>query len=365
MKRSLTIFVIALAIIIGGVFLIMKSPALRPKTAITPNSTDSHSPAADLESQKQSVDFGQFNDRFQFSAELPANWLAKYVTASESIAIYPTEEEAKDLNNAAIFIRHFQANNFLTLSTVNILNREQTKVGTHSAVKYEIEKKAATALFANQPLWRSARHKLIDIRYNPSGSTTFFVVAFQPSLDRQIFDTFIQSLSFYNDKTSVKAPLDKKLERVIKKSFKTLVSPTESPVSPERFSGYHTGWDFEVFPEELNKNVTVNAFCGGKLRLKETATGYGGVAVQECSIDGVTMTVIYGHLKLTSVTANVGDYLTPSAKIGLLGADQSSETDGERKHLHFGLHQGPTTNISGYVNSLSELSAWIDPKVYL
>src|SRR4030042_789723 len=75
--------------------------------------------------------------------------------------------------------------------------------------------------------------------------------------------------------------------------------PQNSPVSPEKFKGYHTGSDFEIFPEELGVDVSVKAVCAGKLLLKEYATGYGGVAVQSCALDNNPITVIYGHLKLT------------------------------------------------------------------
>lgn len=150
-----------------------------------------------------------------------------------------------------------------------------------------------------------------------------------------------------------------------KKTFGTYVTPQNSPVMPERFTGYHTGWDFEIFPDELDKDVVVSAFCGGNLRLKETASGYGGVAVEECTIDGVAMTVIYGHLKLSSVSVKAGDKLAPGDRIGLLGVNKSSETDGERKHLHFDIHKGTSTNIRGYVSTADQLKDWIDPKTYL
>ena len=44
------------------------------------------------------------------------------------------------------------------------------------------------------------------------------------------------------------------------------------------------------------------AVCTGPLRLKEWATGYGGVAVEQCQLDKQTVTIIYGHLRLASIT---------------------------------------------------------------
>lgn len=160
-------------------------------------------------------------------------------------------------------------------------------------------------------------------------------------------------------------PLDRTSERVTKKTFGTKVSPQSSPVMPEKFSGYHTGWDFEVFADEISKDVPIVAFCAGKLRSKQTVNGYGGVVIQDCEIDGVVMTALYGHLNLASVTNKSGDDLTLGQKIGLLGADKSTQTDGERKHLHFSLHKGSSINLRGYVDTQAELAGWLDPKEYL
>lgn len=51
-------------------------------------------------------------------------------------------------------------------------------------------------------------------------------------------------------------PINSALERVTKKSFGIYVTPQSSPVSPEKFTGYHTGVDFEITPDEENKDRT-------------------------------------------------------------------------------------------------------------
>jgi murein DD-endopeptidase MepM/ murein hydrolase activator NlpD len=160
-------------------------------------------------------------------------------------------------------------------------------------------------------------------------------------------------------------PLDRATERITKKPFGIFITLQNSPVQPERFQGYHTGVDFEIFPEELNVEVSIRAACSGELKLKEYATGYGGVAVQGCELNKEPITVIYGHLKLSSITASIGEKISTGDVIGILGANQSSETNGERKHLHLGFHKGTAINISGYVSSQSELSNWIDPCLYV
>ncbi len=334
-----------------------------PQTSNSVNSIEESDSSTTTETSR--IDLSFYHEIFQFSADFPEPLYAEYDSSIESIAFSSPPSSPTKFNTAQIFIRHFEANDFQTLSTVNILSRESTKVGTHEAVRYEIEKKAEVANFANQPIWRNQKHEVIDIRYAPSGRTSFFVIARNPAFEKTEFDAFIASLQFHNDRNSLRSPLDRASERVSKKTFGTKVSPNDSPVSPERFSGYHTGWDFEIFPDELNHDVTVTAFCGGKVRLKESASGYGGLLVQECNIDSAPMTVVYGHLKLSSIAVKVGAYRAPGDEIGLLGDANSAETDGERKHLHFGLRKGTTVNNKGYVGTQAELSAWLDPKDYL
>lgn len=155
-------------------------------------------------------------------------------------------------------------------------------------------------------------------------------------------------------------PLDRAAERVTKKPFGIYITPKTSPVQPERFQGFHTGTDFETFPEELNADVPIHAICTGKIAAKRTASGYGGILVQSCDLDNQLITVIYGHLKLTSIAKNTSDTLSAGDRIGILGKAYSTETDGERKHLHLGIHKGSAVNILGYVQTKMELSGWID-----
>lgn len=164
--------------------------------------------------------------------------------------------------------------------------------------------------------------------------------------------------------TTFKAPLNRAKERVTKKYFGIFITPPTSPVQPERFQGYHTGTDFEIFPEELNATVLAHAICNGKLVLKKSASGYGGVAVEACILDNQPVTIVYGHLKLTSISQNIGADLKAGDTLGQLGAAHSTETDGERKHLHLGIHKGSSVNILGYVQTKSELSNWVDACPY-
>lgn len=165
-----------------------------------------------------------------------------------------------------------------------------------------------------------------------------------------------------HDDTSLLAePLTNARARVTKKTFGLYVTPKQSPVQPERFTGYHSGTDFETTPEEKDADVAVHAVCDGPLALKRTASGYGGVVVQRCVLNGADITVVYGHLRLASVTTEVGASLKRGQLLGLLGTGYSKETDGERKHLHLGVHKGKTISITGYESRKAGLFAWIDP----
>lgn len=159
-------------------------------------------------------------------------------------------------------------------------------------------------------------------------------------------------------------PLDRAKERITKKYFGIFITPQNSPVQPEKFSGYHTGTDFEIFPEEESMDVPVKAVCAGKLLMKKTATGYGGVATESCELKGEPITVVYGHLKLGSINFKIGDTINAGDTLGILGQGYSAETGGERKHLHLGFHKGTSVNILGYVQNKSELSGWLDPCQY-
>lgn len=160
-------------------------------------------------------------------------------------------------------------------------------------------------------------------------------------------------------KKSVVDPIANAANRVTKKPFGIYITPKTSPVQPERFTGYHTGVDFETFPNEQNIDVPFYAICDGKILVKRTASGYGGVFVQSCTLDNQEVTVIYGHVSLKSIAKNVGDTLAAGDKIGNLG-HSPDETDGERKHLHLGIHIGTSINILGYVQKQSDLSGWLD-----
>lgn len=178
---------------------------------------------------------------------------------------------------------------------------------------------------------------------------------------------FSRTIDFYNkylnqteNTQAIQEPISDSLSRITKKPFGIKIDPETSPVQPERFSGYHTGTDFEIFSEEENSEINIFAICQGPLLQKRQVTGYGGVLIQKCTIKNQLTTVIYGHLDLESISKNSGEDLRPGEKIAVLGQGFTSETDNERKHLHLGIHLGESINLLGYVNNPSALNNWLD-----
>lgn len=150
---------------------------------------------------------------------------------------------------------------------------------------------------------------------------------------------------------------------ITKKPFGIYITPQNSPVQPERFQGYHTGVDIETAPADLDKEIPVFAITGGVVALSQTASGYGGVIAIRHIIKGQNVLAIYGHLAPASL-AEVGTRVSAGEKIGILGKAYSRETDGERKHLHFGLYKGADVNITGYVQNKEQLANWLDPQEF-
>lgn len=306
------------------------------------------------------VQFSRFDPSFRFGGVIPRGWRVEYVPSIESLNIYdPTAGDRAGLSSQ-IFIRKFTASRFLTLSTVTIHSREETLLNGRDAVRYEIEKKSGVAPFPDQPPWRSERHRLIDVRFSKQSPSVFYVIAFRPSLEQQIEDTFLDSLAFHNDEKSFVSPMERASERITKKPFGLRVTPGDSPVDSERFSGYHTGADFEIFPEEAPSDVAVRSICGGFIKEVRSAKGYGGVVSQGCELS-TPLSVTYGHLKFSSIAVRKGAYVTPGEVIGMLGEGGTDETDGERKHLYLGIHRGSQADIRGYIERKNELTDWIDP----
>lgn len=128
----------------------------------------------------------------------------------------------------------------------------------------------------------------------------------------------------------------------------------------DRFRGYHLGDDIEY--ADVSEEVPVMAIADGVVRHAGRVSGYGGMIVVEHPVGGEAVSAVYGHLDLSSTTLRVGDSVTRGQQIANLGDHKSAETDGERKHLHFGLYRGAEVRLAGYARGVQDLTDWINPQ---
>lgn len=302
-------------------------------------------------------DMKEVADVFQLSFDIPSDWEIEYVSQIESINIYnPSSPEQDIRDKSQIFIRYFKANDFLTLATVNVFDRVNTTIANRPAVIYDIEKKTTTVNFPNQPWWRNQRHFVTDVRETDANPTTFYVIGRRPDLNQAIWDEFLNSLKVNQTKTQ---NISYTKNRVTKKPFGIYVTPQNSPVSPEKFTGYHTGIDLEY---DTTEKIGVTSLADGEIVFSGTVSGYGGVVAAKQNINNQNYIVIYGHLNSDLKTIKQkGELIKKDELIGFLGEAYSSETDGERKHLHLAFYKGSDINLKGYTSSEENLLNWDDP----
>lgn len=155
-------------------------------------------------------------------------------------------------------------------------------------------------------------------------------------------------------------PMENYVTLRTKKVFGQFIAPN----SGDRFSGYHTGDDIEVV--DVTAEVPFYALADATVLRKETVGGYGGVLIVEFVDNGTTYQALYGHVDLASISAAVGDVVVRGTRLGVLGDDLSSETDGERKHLHFALYPSTGTVLyAGYTSNDADLQQWVNPSDFL
>ena len=133
---------------------------------------------------------------------------------------------------------------------------------------------------------------------------------------------------------------------------------------PTQFTGYHVGDDLEINPGEESQNVPVYAVSDGKITFAGQVGGYGGVILLDIAND--SHTALYGHISLSSLKVKAGDTVKAGQELAYLGKGFSSETAGERKHLHFAIYNGKGVYYHGYETSEAVVqSKWVDPEAYL
>ena len=167
--------------------------------------------------------------------------------------------------------------------------------------------------------------------------------------------------------TTIHMPLPETQRRAIPLHFGLYVTPDskENPIyPPERFTGFHAATDFEVSHEELLQDVPVFAICEGDVMFSGRVEGYGGLLVQNCEIKGEEVTILYGHVDPADLP-KTGVTLSKGQAFAILGENRSPETDGNRKHLHLGIHRGPQLSVLGYVQKVEDLKSYMDPEEVL
>lgn len=165
-------------------------------------------------------------------------------------------------------------------------------------------------------------------------------------------------------------PMERYFQRQTVKRFGQLINDDfykgkETFFPFNRFYGYHAGVDLEVFDSEKDTNVPVFAVGKGPIVYIGNLEGYGGVILQR--LDSEDYTVLYGHVKITSLSVSVNDKIVvPGQKITYLGDGFSIETSRERKHLHLGIYKGNDLYFKGHESTEKNLiNKWIDPSTYL
>ncbi len=153
-------------------------------------------------------------------------------------------------------------------------------------------------------------------------------------------------------------PIAEFTQRITKKGFGAYFTPQTSPIPGDRFTGYHTGVDVEY--TDTTADVRIYAIADGHIVTARTASGYGGVMLLKFTYNGTEHLALYGHVRLSSIPP-INTFVSRGQQIGVLGTGDTTETDGERHHLHFGILAGTKQDIRGYVQNKTDLSGWIDP----
>ncbi len=200
MKLRYPVFVISILLVavLASLFWRLNSRDLVTLDSSLPTSGVLLSPTMDFpESTKKirSADIPGVEAIYNFEAIIPASWQAEAIPSIAAISFFsPNSPDATNLEKSQIFIRYFRANTFLTLPTVDILQRTPTTINGRPAVRYDIIKKPTAPNFPNQPAWRNGHHIVTDIRISADPETVYYVVAKRPELDENIYQKFLKDL---------------------------------------------------------------------------------------------------------------------------------------------------------------------------
>lgn len=162
-------------------------------------------------------------------------------------------------------------------------------------------------------------------------------------------------------------PLENTLQRPQFKKFGQYIDndfyKNTGNLYPSKYIGYHAGTDLEIFRDEEKEPVPVYAVADGEIQFIGPVTGYGGLILLKTNNN---LTFLYGHLNLSEINLKTKDKVYAGQKIAYLGDAFSTQTSGERKHLHFALYNGVGDYFKGYETNQKDLNNnWFDPLKHL
>jgi murein DD-endopeptidase MepM/ murein hydrolase activator NlpD len=294
---------------------------------------------------------------FDFSMYIPDSWTVSFDRKYDSLSFI--DGAATSNNNSdqtLIFVKFYRSGNIYIPPSFKVLSRQDAQVGDQPGIDATVEKKPNYPALPHEPAWRNGKHQFLETTGNKAG---FYAFARNPMISDSVFHAVMATLDI-SPKNLLFYPIDNFRQGITKKPFAIFVSPTSSPVYPERFTGYHTGVDIESTITASSNSISVYSIADGLVLESGRLAGYGGYAAIQHQIDGVKILAIYGHLNPKNVMKR-GVIVKAGQIIDNLGKAYSAETDGERQHLHFGLYIGEGVNLAGYVQNIDDLGLWLDP----
>lgn len=181
------------------------------------------------------------------------------------------------------------------------------------------------------------------------------------TLQRKSYKTFAQYIdqNFYEAQNTIELKSRRNPDLIGAKE-----DQNNPDLYPTKYIGYHTATDWEIIPEELNKKVPVYAISDSILTYQNFVSGYGGVVILYLIIENLS--VLYGHLDISQIKFSVGENIPGKTKIAYLADNFSTNSGGERQHLHFAIYKGKDLYFKGYEeNKNILLNKFIDPVVFL
>jgi len=127
----------------------------------------------------------------------------------------------------------------------------------------------------------------------------------------------------------------------------------------EGVGGYYVGDDIEYSDIEID--VPVRVIADGNVRYIGAVKDSGGLIIIEHRINHHRINSVYSHLDLGSSDLSEGDPVGKGQFLANLEGENSSQTAGEQKHLHFALYEGDEVRLQVFEPHPEEVKTWINP----